>query len=91
MKSILNLWESRWAIPALFFGVIAVVYGYQLFQMGLYWDDWEIVYLNNFQNPNAYWNYFQYARPLTGWLYVLLSPLIGMAPVAWQFLGIVLR
>jgi hypothetical protein len=91
MKSRLNLQVYRWVMPVLFLGVVAIVYGYQLSRMGLYWDDWEIIYLDNFQHPQVFWDYFIYARPLTGWLYILLSPIIGMKPVAWQVINILLR
>lgn len=91
MKSILKIQGNRWVVPLLLLGVVAVVYGYQLSRMGLYWDDWEIIYLNNFQNPKVYWDYFLYARPLTGWLYILVSPIFSMNPVAWQVFSILLR
>jgi hypothetical protein len=82
---------NRWLIPLLLLGVVFITYGYQLFRMGLYWDDWEIVYLDHFNNPKAYWDYFLYARPLTSWIYLMLSPLIGMNPLAWQVVNILLR
>ncbi len=81
----------RWIIPLTFLGVVFIIYGYQLPKMGLYWDDWEIIYLDHFRDPGAYWDYFLYARPLTAWIYILLEPLLGMNPVAWQALNIGLR
>lgn len=91
MKKFQQLFEKSWVFPAFLFGVVFLVYGYQLAGMGLYWDDWEIIYLDNFHNPVVYWDYFLYARPLTGWLYILMSPLLGMNPVAWQVFNILLR
>lgn len=89
MKSIIK--NSRWLLPFTFLIVVCVTYGYQLSKMGLYWDDWEIIYLDHFRNPRAYWDYFLYARPLTAWIYIVLEPLLGMNPVAWQTLNIGLR
>lgn len=83
--------NNRWTVPLLFLGVVFFTYGYQLLKMGLYWDDWEIIYLDHFRDPRAYWDYFLYARPLTAWIYILLEPLLGMNPVAWQTVNIGLR
>ena len=73
MKIINRLKISRWSIPLVFLGVVLITYGYQLSRMGLYWDDWEIIYLHNFHDPKAYWDYFLYARPLTSWIYLMFS------------------
>ncbi|HEX7555038.1 MAG TPA: hypothetical protein VF338_00330 [Leptolinea sp.] len=91
MESIKNLLRKRWSIPLLLLGVVLITYGYQISRMGLYWDDWEIVYLDHFKDARVYWDYFLYARPLTGWLYILISPLLGMNPISWQVLNILLR
>ncbi len=91
MELFKDIKNKRWFIPILFLGAILVTYGYQLLNMGLYWDDWEIIYLDHFGDPKAYWDYFLYARPLTSWIYILLSPIVGMNPVAWQTINILFR
>ncbi|NMB60535.1 MAG: hypothetical protein GYA12_15285, partial [Chloroflexi bacterium] len=83
--------KNRWLVPLVLFGVVFITYGYQLSRMGLYWDDWEIIYLDHFNDPKAYWDYFLYARPLTSWIYLMFAPLIGMNPIAWQVVNILLR
>jgi hypothetical protein len=91
MKLILKNSKTFKYFPVILLGIVFLTYGYQLFRMGLYWDDWEIIYLDHFNDPRAYWDYFLYARPLTSWIYLLLSPLIGMNAVAWQIINILLR
>lgn len=91
MKSIKHFRINRWTIPILLLGVVFITYGYQLWRMGLYWDDWEIIYLNHLGNSKAYLDYFQSTRSLTGWLYLLLSPIVGMKPIAWQTINMLLR
>lgn len=91
MKDWKKVLRQPWFIPVLFLGVVLITYGYQLPGMGLYWDDWEIIYLDHFHDPKAYWDYFLYARPLTSWIYLLLSPAVGMNPIAWQVINILLR
>jgi hypothetical protein len=91
MKFIDRIKNNRWLVPITLLGVVFITYGYQLFRMGLYWDDWEIIYLDHFNNPKAYWDYFLYARPLTSWIYLMFAPLIGMNPIAWQVVNILLR
>jgi len=91
MRLFHSIQNKRFIIPLVFLGVVLVTYGYQLTRMGLYWDDWEIIYLDHFNNPKAYWDYFLYARPLTSWLYLLLGPIVGMRPIAWQITNILLR
>ncbi len=91
MKSHLSKIFNNKFFPLVLLGIVMITYGYQLSRMGLYWDDWEIIYLDNFHSPGAYWDYFLYARPLTSWLYLVLSPVIGMNPVAWQVVNIIFR
>jgi hypothetical protein len=91
MKFTDRIKNNRWFVPLALLGVVLITYSYQLSRMGLYWDDWEIIYLDHFNNPKAYWDYFLYARPLTSWIYLMLSPMIGMNPVAWQVVNILLR
>ena len=91
MKFTDRIKNNRWLVPLALLGVVFITYGYQLFRMGLYWDDWEIIYLDHFNDPKAYWDYFLHARPLTSWIYLMFAPLIGMNPVAWQVVNILLR
>lgn len=91
MKTFFSKNNPHTLFPLVSLGIVLITYGYQLSRMGLYWDDWEIIYLDNFNDARAYWDYFLHARPLTSWLYLLLSPLVGMNPIAWQVINILFR
>lgn len=91
MTFIKKFYNSQFFFPVILFLVSLVTYGYQLSQMGLYWDDWEIVFIDHLKDPRVYWTYFLYARPFTGWLNLMMSPLLHMDPVRWQFFNIIMR
>lgn len=77
--------------PAFLLAALLVVYGYQLRHMGFYWDDWQLVYLASLKDPQVFWGFYAYDRPLAAWLYVLLTPLLGINPLAWQVFAILAR
>jgi len=79
------------AFPVFLLFVLVAAYGYQIHRMGFYWDDWQLVYLANLKAPQVFWGYYAFDRPLAAWLYVLLTPLLGINPVAWQIFAIVAR
>jgi hypothetical protein len=71
--------------------VLIAAYGYQIHRMGFYWDDWQLVYLASLKTPQVFWGFYAFDRPLAAWLYVLLSPVLGINPVAWQVFAILAR
>ncbi|GAP19853.1 hypothetical protein LTAR_00036 [Leptolinea tardivitalis] len=79
------------AFPVFLLATMLIAYGYQINRMGFYWDDWPTVYLASLKNSHNFWRFFAYDRPLSAWLYVLLTPLIGINPTAWQFFAIIAR
>ncbi len=91
MNYLNRFFSSRFIFTFLLFVTIVVTYGYQISGMGFYWDDWELVFLEYLKDPPVYWNYFQYARPISAWLYPLLHSFLEMDAVRWQIANIILR
>ncbi len=79
------------AFPLLLLLTMLAAYGYQINRMGFYWDDWPIVYLASLKDANHFWEFYAYDRPLSAWLYVALTPMLGIKPVAWQVFAILAR
>ncbi|MHC1783299.1 MAG: hypothetical protein AB9891_11210 [Anaerolineaceae bacterium] len=91
MNFLKKIYYSPIFFPVILFLTVFLTYGYQLTQMGFYWDDWELVFLDHLKDPWIYWTYFLYARPFTAWLYPLMEPFLHMDPVCWQFFNIIMR
>jgi hypothetical protein len=79
------------AFPVFLLLTLLAVYGYQIHRMGFYWDDWQLVYLASLKAPGQFWGFYAFDRPLAAWLYVALTPLLGINPLAWQIFAILAR
>jgi hypothetical protein len=77
--------------PVFLLFVLFLAYGYQITRMGFYWDDWQLVYLVNLNDPQVFWGYYAFDRPIAAWLYVLISPVLGINPIAWQLFSLLFR
>jgi hypothetical protein len=71
--------------------VCVAAYALQIASLGFYWDDWQVVFLSRLNSPAEYWRYFSYDRPFSAWTYILSVPLLGMSPLPWQILNVLLR
>ncbi len=91
MNNIRKIIRHPAAYPVLLLLVMMAAYGYQINRMGFYWDDWPIVFLASLKNVQHFWEFYAYDRPLSAWLYVLLTPILGIRPVAWQIFAILAR
>jgi hypothetical protein len=91
MKYMRSIARHPAAFPILLLLTLLAVYGYQLSRMGFYWDDWQLVYLASLKDPQVFWGYYAFDRPLAAWLYVALTPILGINPVAWQIFAILAR
>ncbi len=78
------------AISALF-AVGALVYGVFIFSLGFYWDDWPVVWVFNALGSRGVANYIAGNRPVTGWIYATLAPILGMSPIGWQVVALAVR
>ncbi|PKN88244.1 MAG: hypothetical protein CVU46_01635 [Chloroflexi bacterium HGW-Chloroflexi-8] len=85
-----NLFSQRY-FPVLLLFFVFIIYGYQFFRMGVYWDDWQAVLLSNIDSLNVFWNYYVFDRPFSIWTYVLPLPLLQNYPYLWQIYGILAR
>jgi len=79
------------AFPVFLLLTLMAAYGYQVSRMGFYWDDWSLVYLVSLKNLKEFWAFYAFDRPLAAWLYVAITPLLGINPIHWQLFAIVAR
>ena len=86
-----SFFNSFWGYSILLFLITLLTYGYQLFSMGFYWDDWQAVFLSAFSDPGVLWDYFAYDRPFSAWTYAVTFPFLPMVPLVWQVFTLLLR
>jgi hypothetical protein len=91
MSYLKNLMRKKWFYP--FFILFLMLVTYELFitKLGFYWDDWEALYLAQFDQLSVYWNYFLLDRPFSGALYFFLVQLLGTKPLYWQLTAVLFR
>lgn len=68
----------------------ALTYLYALPALGYYWDDWEVVFLLNAQNPELFNGYFAFDRPFA-WPYQVMYSIFALNPAAWHLATFLLR
>ncbi|NMB55647.1 MAG: hypothetical protein GYA15_13200 [Leptolinea sp.] len=90
MKTKIN-GKNPWFFPLILVILYAVIYLPFLTRLGIYWDDWQVVFLNLIQKPAAYWEYFLADRPFSIWTYLLTVPLFGVSPLPWQVFTLTMR
>jgi len=90
MKTKIN-GKNPWFFPLILAILYAVIYLPFLTRLGIYWDDWQVVFLNLIQKPAAYWEYFLADRPFSIWTYLLTVPLFGVSPLPWQIFTLIMR
>jgi len=77
---------------ALLLFVMAVAYEYQVWQMGIYYDDWEGIFLyKQGFSATQIWNYFLSDRPFSSFLHVIFNPIIGSSTIGWHILALLLN
>lgn len=60
------------------------VYAPFLLGTGFYWDDWPVVSIYSLFGSSGLHTYFTGNRPLVGWLFAHLFPLLGTGPFGWH-------
>ena len=78
-------------IPVFFLLVLLLAFGLLIPSLGLYWDDWPVVFIAKTNQVSSYWQFYEYDRPFSAWTYVLLIPLLGVKPLVWQIFTLLLR
>jgi hypothetical protein len=84
----------RWKpmLPALSIFTIGIVtYGVFASRLGFYIDDWPVVWVYSSLGSGGIARYFNGNRPFAGLLYSVLFPYLGILPVKWHFLALLLR
>jgi len=79
------------AVPLILLFVTVVSFGLLTPFLGFFWDDWPVIYLTHTQGISGFWAFYQYDRPFSAWTYILLTPILGTAPLAWYALVLGLR
>ncbi len=72
-------------------GLCLLAYGPFLRYMGFFWDDFPIAWIAETMNGEGLERYFSTNRPFWGLLYRLTTPIVGMEPLRWQVIAVVLR
>ena len=77
--------------PLLLLAVIVIAYGMLIPWLGFYLDDWYIVWFRHFFGSAAFIDFFGQDRPFLAWIYMVLTPLLGNSPIAWQTFAVFTR
>ena len=96
MLSAVTGWLDRhsgfWLYAAALMLCMLVAYESQVWRLGIYYDDWEGIFLYK-QGFSAaqIWNYFLSDRPFSTAVHLLYNPLIGTSTLGWHILGLLLN
>lgn len=83
--------QHSWFFPIFLLLVMFITYDLEVFKLGFFWDDWQVVYLSKLGTPSAFWDHFVYDRPLSIWTYLVTVPVLGMRPVLWHLFTLLVR
>ncbi|MGB7875189.1 MAG: hypothetical protein WBL25_12460 [Anaerolineales bacterium] len=83
--------KNKWTPPWLFLVVLTFAFGLLLPKLGFYWDDWPPILIEKMQAAHMFWEFYQYDRPISAWTYVVLFPILGIKPLAWQIFTLGVR
>jgi multisubunit Na+/H+ antiporter MnhG subunit len=71
--------------------VSALAYLPLIHHLGLYREDWYLIWSGQVRGSASYLALFQADRPFVGYVYLLTYPLLGSAPLNWHWLAFGLR
>jgi hypothetical protein len=91
MRQIKKALSSAWIVPLVLLAVCLASYALVISKLGIYMDDWSLLWTIHFWGPASFKEVFAVDRPLLGWFYVLTSSLFKESPLAWQIFGIFTR
>jgi hypothetical protein len=60
-------------------------------RFGFYWEDWYVIWAGFNQGPEFFIPLFARERPMVGYLYRLVYPLLGNNPLPWQIYAFLVR
>ncbi len=82
---------AEWTPPLLILVVCLISFGWFLPKLGFYWDDWEPILILKTNRLSAFQDYVRTYRPTSIWVYYLFCPLLGVRPIGWHILALLLR
>jgi hypothetical protein len=80
-----------WTIPWALLLLCLVSFGLLIPWLGFFWDDWPIVLMTRLQGAAGFWKFYQFDRPLSSWVYILSTPLLGTTPFIWHLFSLLVR
>ena len=89
-------WFQDFSLPDRFIPLILLLstlvsFGLLVPWLGLYWDDWFVVYITRTQGVAGLWDFYSNVRPFSAWNFALSAPLLGANPIAWNGFSLGLR
>jgi hypothetical protein len=85
-------WTSSLVLPAFALFLIGLfVHGIYVTKLGFYWDDWCEVWVYHALGVQGISEFTAGERPAQGALYALLSSCVGISPLGWHLVALVLR
>ena len=91
MSRIKSLKISPRLVPAALLVLCITAFGLLIPKLGVYWDDWEIIFVLRQYGVAEFLNYFAGERPLAAWTYFLFGPILGANPLYWHILSLLIR
>lgn len=74
--------------PFVLFVICIITYGSLATMLGFYWDDWLVILLT--KAKLSFWEFFQFNRPFSFWVYEVLTLILGVSPIRWHIFGVLL-
>ena len=81
----------KWKEPIILLLTCILSYGLLIPWLGLYLDDWYILWSYRIYGPGGFFSFFHEDRPFIAILFWLTSPIMGLNPIAWQVFGLMTR
>jgi hypothetical protein len=91
MKRLSNFSFPDWTVPLFLALLCFLSFGILIPWLGYYWDDWAKILVYRLQGSSYYWPYYVGDRPFSAWTHIVLTPLLGVKPAAWQFFTLGMR
>jgi hypothetical protein len=80
-----------WTVPAALLVVAFLAYGLYARHLGFYWDDWTFAWARFFRGLAGLKDTFDINRPIRAYFEAPLGTVLGVNPLAWQILALLLR
>jgi hypothetical protein len=80
-----------WTVPVALLVAAFFAYGLYARHLGFYWDDWTFAWARFFRGLQGLKDTFAINRPIRAYFEAPLAPLLGVNPLAWQILAVLLR